>query len=52
MYFAELNIDGICIAVTQPKEPLVGARFVPLAFMDLSALGMRRVGNSWVVVPE
>lgn len=47
-YFAELNAEGVCIAVSeQPRMP-AGDRFVALDALDYSLLRKRRVGGEWL----
>lgn len=51
MNYAQLNDDNICIAVTQSAGPLEGAKFIALASFDLSVLGKKWQGGTWVEVP-
>lgn len=30
MWYAQINESGVCVAITQPSEPLVGPQFVPI----------------------
>lgn len=47
-YFAELNAEGVCIAVSeQPRVP-AGPRFVALDALDYSLLRKRRVDGEWL----
>ena len=48
MYYAQINQDGICVAVTQASGELLGAEFVPLSELDTSVLDMRWTGAAWV----
>lgn len=48
MFYAELNEAGICFAVTQPGELLVGPQFVPVASLDPTLIGKRWTGTAWV----
>ena len=47
MYFAQLNVANVCVAVTQSAAPLIGPEFVALTFLDTSVLGKKWNGASW-----
>lgn len=48
MFYAQLDGSGICVAVTQPAQPLVGAQFIPVASLDPTLIGKRWTGSAWV----
>lgn len=48
MYYAQIDEDGICVAVTQAAGELIGPQFVPLESLDVSVLDMRWTGSAWV----
>ena len=51
-YYAQLNDDGIAVAVTQTHGPLTGPGLVAIESLDTAVLGRRRVGSQWVEVPQ
>jgi len=51
MYYAQIDMDGICYAVTQTSGTIEQGDLVEIGGYDESLLGKRRVGNVWEVVP-
>jgi len=51
MYYAQIDENGICFAVTQTYGPIQQADMIPVDSFDQSLLGQKRVGESWEVVP-
>lgn len=52
MYYAQINQDGLCVAVTQASGELSGGQFVPLQLLDVSLLDMKWTGSAWEEVPQ
>ena len=46
-YYAQLNDDGLAIAVTDAAGPLSGSNMISLGSLDSSVLGRRWTGTEW-----
>ncbi|TAH58218.1 MAG: hypothetical protein EWM48_02115 [Sphaerochaeta sp.] len=51
MYYAQIDMDGICYAVTQTTGPIEQDDLIEIDGYDESLLGKRRVGEAWEDVP-
>jgi hypothetical protein len=51
-YYAQIDENGICFAVTQTAREIDQADMIPIDYLDESKLGMMRVGDAWEAVPE
>jgi hypothetical protein len=51
MFYAQINEQGICFAVTQAAEIISQADMIGLDFYDRSLLGKKWTGDSWEEVP-
>lgn len=47
MYFYAQLENGVCTAVTQASQPLIGPQFVQLDFLDFSKLGQTYGNGVW-----
>lgn len=52
MYYAQVDEQGICFAVTQTAGHIEQADMIPIESLDETRLGMKRMGASWEPVPE
>jgi hypothetical protein len=51
-YYAQIDEQGICFAVTQTAGQIEQADMIPIESLDETRLGMKRVGDTWEPVPE
>ena len=51
MYYAQVNEDGICFAVTQTAGIVDSSDMIEIGSYNDSLLGKRRVGESWIDAP-
>ena len=51
MYYAQINEDGICYAVTQTSGTIEQDDLIEIDGYDESLLGKRRTGDTWEDVP-
>lgn len=47
MYYAQIDENGICFAVTQTAGHIDQADMIEIETFDEGLLGMKRVGASW-----
>ena len=52
MYYAQIDAEGICFAVTQTWGEIIQDDMIEIEEFDESLLGMKRMGASWEPVPE
>ena len=51
MYYAQINDENICFAVTQTAGIIEQTDMIQINVYDESLLGKKRVGNTWEDVP-
>jgi hypothetical protein len=51
-YYAQIDRDGIAYAVSELAGEVVADNLIPLSSLDLSVLGMQRVGEAWESVQD
>ena len=51
MYYAQIDENGICYAVTQAAGAIEQGDMIEIASLDKSLLGKKRVGDIWEDVP-
>lgn len=50
MYYAHLNKDNVCIAITESRDRLTDPRVVEIPSFDVSLLDKKRVAKTWEAV--
>lgn len=50
-YYAQIDEEGICFAVTQTSGEFDQPDMIPIDSLDESRLGMKRVEETWEDVP-
>lgn len=51
-FYAQIDVDGICYAVTQTTCEIIGSTLIVLPSYDLSVIGKRWTGSHWEDVPK
>lgn len=51
MYYAQIDSDGICRAITETHRAIQGINLIPIAFFDESLLGKKWTGDTWEDMP-
>lgn len=51
MYYAQIDLNGICYAVTETSGIIEQADMIPIDGFDQALLGKKRVENAWEDVP-
>lgn len=49
-YYAQINADGVCIALSDLSAEVIAANLIPLAAYDSDIIGKRWTGAAWVAV--
>lgn len=51
-YYAQVDATGVAYAVSELADTVIADNLIPLSSLDLSVLGMSRVGDAWEAVPD
>ena len=51
MFYAQINENNICQAVSDLTEKVHDVRLVPIGFMDVELIGKKYENGEWVEVP-
>ena len=51
MFYAQINENNICQAVSDLTEKVHDVRLVPIGFMDVELIGKKYDNEEWVEVP-
>lgn len=51
MFYAQINENNICVAVSNLTEKVQDTRLIPIGFMDVELIGKKYENGVWVEVP-
>lgn len=51
MFYAQINENNICVAVSNLTEKVQDTRLIPIGFMDVELIGKKYENGEWVEVP-
>ena len=51
MFYAQMNENNICKAVSDLAGEVQDARLIPIGFMDVALIGKKYENGEWVEVP-
>lgn len=51
MFYAQINENNICVAVSNLTEKVQDTRLIQIGFMDVELIGKKYKNGEWVEVP-